>query len=240
MVEIDGLAMTKIKALRSHKSDKNFPQVEPSMACGHPDSAGCFDSIVQRLNSGNPNISCNINGKKPHQFFSTEFKEIIGALVQRKNNNCQTIHNTEIVEALFETNMYDRTKDSSHFSWSRFIDYFNKKCAIDDQIQLAPTDLFVNVLPKSSNYFEIGQKLEAIDPNNSSLFCVCSIVDKCGYRLKIRFDGYPATHDFWVNADSNNIFPAGWCSKTGWTKQKCVNHFCFYFNFIFFGHIFIF
>lgn len=216
MIELDGLAMTKIKALRSHKSDyKNFPQVEPSMACGHSDFAGCFDSVVQRINSTNPSINFRINGKKPHQFYSTEFKEIIGALVQRKNNNCQAIHNTDVITALMETNMYDRTKDSSHFSWSRFIDYFNSKCTEENQIQLAPTNNFVNLMPKTPNTFEIGQKLEAIDPQNSSLFCICSIVEKSGYRLKLRFDGYPAIYDFWVNADSNNIFPAGWCSKTG-------------------------
>lgn len=216
MIEMDGLAMTKIKAMKLHKSDyKNFPQFEPSMACGHPDFADCFNAIVQRLNSGNPNISCKVYDKKPHQYYSTEFKEIIGALVQKKNNNCQAITSNDIVDALYETNMYDRTKNSSHFSWQRFIDYFNEKRTNDDKIQLAPVDLFGNAMPKTPNTFEIGQKLEAIDPQNNSLFCVCTIVDKCGYRIKLRFDGYPATYDFWVNADSMNIFPAGWCSKTG-------------------------
>lgn len=216
LVEMDGLAMTKLKAMKSHKSDyKNFPQFEPSMACGHPDFAGCFDAIVQRLNSGNANVTCKVNDKKPHQYYSTEFKEIIGALVQKKNINCQAITSADIVEALYETNMYERTKDSSHFSWERFIDYYIKKYATDEKIQLAPPDLFVNAIPKTQNLFEIGQKLEAIDPENSSLFCVCTIVAKCGYRIKLRFDGYPAAYDFWTNADSMNIFPAGWCSKTG-------------------------
>lgn len=221
MIEMDGLAMTKIKAMKSHKSDlKKFPQFEPSMACGHPDFAGCFDAIVQRLNSGNSNISCKVNDKKPCQYYSTEFKEIIGALVQKKNNNCQAITSNDIKDALFETNMYERTKNSSHFSWPRFIDYYNKKCVNDEQIQLAPSELFVTAMPKTQNTFEIGQKLEAIDPQNSSLFCVCTIVEKCGYRIKLRFDGYPATYDFWVSADSMNIFPAGWCSKTGEIDKK--------------------
>lgn len=218
MLEMDGLAMTKMKAMvssRKNQHNKHFPQFEPSMACGHPNFAACFDAIVQRLNSGNPNISSKVNEKKPHQYFSTEFKEIIGALVQKKNNDCQAIKTADIVEALRETNMFDRTKNSSHFSWTRFIEYYNKKSAKDATMQLAPAELFVNAIPKTPNTFEIGQKLEAIDPQNSNFFCVCTIVEKSGYRLKLRFDGYPTIYDFWVNADSLNIFPAGWCSRTG-------------------------
>lgn len=219
MTEMDVLAMTKIKAMRQHKNDyKNFPQLEPSMACGHSDPAACFDAIIQRLNSGHSNISCKVNEKKPHQYFSIEFKQIVGALVQNKNNNCCSITADDIKEALRETNMYDRTKNSNHFSWSRYIEYYNKKYSAAKRIQLAPAELFASAIPRTPNTFEIGQKLEAIDiTQNCSLFCVCTIVDKCGYRIKLRFDGYSAVHDFWVNADSVNIFPAGWCSKTGET-----------------------
>ncbi len=30
-----------------------------------------------------------------------------------------------------------------------------------------------------------------------------------GYRLRLHFDGYPDTFDFWEPVDSPNIFPAG-------------------------------
>ncbi|XP_031634280.1 uncharacterized protein LOC116347709 [Contarinia nasturtii] len=212
-MEIDPLSMSKIKAMREDK--KEFPRFDPSMACGHPEFAGCFNAIIQRLNGTTPNPNCRINDKNPHQYYSTEFKEIIGALVQKKNNNCQAITLQDIKQALQETNMHDRTKNSSLFSWSRFIDYYNTKCKENERIKLAPAELFVNKIPTTQNTFEIGQKLEAIDPQNNSLFCVCTIIQKCGYRIKLRFDGYPPIYDFWVNADSGNIFPAGWCNKTG-------------------------
>lgn len=214
IMEMDVLSMAKISAMKLHKHEyKNFPHMEPSMACGHSDSAACFDAHVQRINSGNPNNSCKVNGKKPHQFHSIEYKEVFGALVQKKKNNCQTITSADIKEALRETDLYLRTKNS--FSWQRFIEYYNKNHSQEEQIELAPAALFVNSIPDKPNTFEIGQKLEAIDPQNSSLFCVCSIVEKCGYRIKLHFDGYPSIYDFWVNADSVNIFPAGWCNKTG-------------------------
>lgn len=212
-IEIDVLAMTKMKAMKQNRKD--FPQLQPSMACGHSDAATCFDAIIQRLNGGNSNISCKGNEKKPHQYYSNEFKQIVGALVQNKVNNCQAITINDLKDALRETNMYDRTKNSSHFSWPRFIDYYNRKYSNEKRIQLAPPELFVNAIPKCPNTFEIGQKLEAIDPGDISSFCICTIVDKCGYRIKLRFDGYSTIYDFWVNADSMNIFPAGWCQKTG-------------------------
>lgn len=36
-----------------------------------------------------------------------------------------------------------------------------------------------------------------------------------GYRIRLHFDGYPENYDFWVNADSMDIFPVGWSEKNG-------------------------
>ncbi|XP_067614701.1 uncharacterized protein l(3)mbt [Eurosta solidaginis] len=93
------------------------------------------------------------------------------------------------------------------FRWSTYLpEKFNAIAA--------PVNLFINPFPTGSNKFQIGMKLEAIDPENCSLFCVCTIVDIQGYRMKLTFDGYEYMYDFWVNADSMDIFPPGWCAKT--------------------------
>ncbi|XP_026840865.1 uncharacterized protein LOC6587888 [Drosophila persimilis] len=78
----------------------------------------------------------------------------------------------------------------------------------------APIHLFLNPFPRNANCFERGMKLEAIDPENCSLFCVCTVAEVRGYRLKLSFDGYSSMYDFWVNADSLDIFPPGWCEST--------------------------
>ncbi|XP_030238470.1 LOW QUALITY PROTEIN: uncharacterized protein LOC115561955 [Drosophila navojoa] len=83
----------------------------------------------------------------------------------------------------------------------------------------APVNLFPNPFPIGQNQFKLGMKLEAIDPENCSLFCVCTIVEVRGYRLKLNFDGYPSMYDFWVNADSMDIFPPGWCERTSRVLQ---------------------
>jgi hypothetical protein len=38
-----------------------------------------------------------------------------------------------------------------------------------------------------------------------------------GYRLRLHFDGYSESFDFWENANSPNLFHAGWCHSK---KQK--------------------
>lgn len=62
-------------------------------------------------------------------------------------------------------------------------------------------------------------KLEAIDPLNQKMICVCTVEEKLGYRIKLHFDGYPSSYDFWVNADSPNILPAGFCHSTNRVLQ---------------------
>lgn len=65
--------------------------------------------------------------------------------------------------------------------------------------------------------------------------CKHSILQVCGYRLRLHFDGYLSCYDFWTNAGSPDIHPVGWCEKTkhelhipkgkpGWKESR------FYFN----------
>lgn len=44
--------------------------------------------------------------------------------------------------------------------------------------------------------------------------CKHSILQVCGYRLRLHFDGYLSCYDFWTNAGSPDIHPVGWCEKT--------------------------
>ena len=58
-------------------------------------------------------------------------------------------------------------------------------------------------------------KLEAIDPKHPSYICVCTIVRVKGTRLRLHFDGWSESYDFWTSADSPFIFHVGWCEKNG-------------------------
>uniref|UniRef100_A0A671N0U3 Lethal(3)malignant brain tumor-like protein 4 n=1 Tax=Sinocyclocheilus anshuiensis TaxID=1608454 RepID=A0A671N0U3_9TELE len=69
--------------------------------------------------------------------------------------------------------------------------------------------------PQSRNGFKVGMKLEGLDPSHPAFFCVLTVAEVQGYRIRLHFDGYPECYDFWVNADSWDVKPPGWCEKTG-------------------------
>ncbi|XP_043269397.1 lethal(3)malignant brain tumor-like protein 3 isoform X2 [Venturia canescens] len=93
------------------------------------------------------------------------------------------------------------------FSWAKYLEHCKAKAA--------PVKLFKDPFPYGKNQFKVGMKLEGIDPEHPSRYCVLTVVEVVGYRLRLHFDGYPENYDFWVNADSMDIFPVGWSDKNG-------------------------
>lgn len=88
----------------------------------------------------------------------------------------------------------------------------------------APKKLFDNPFPYDINPFKVGQRLEGIDPEHEALFCVMSIVEVCGYRIKLHFDGYSDIYDFWVNANCPDLFYPRWCEENSHTLQPPRNY----------------
>uniref|UniRef100_A0A8C6ZP97 SAM domain-containing protein n=1 Tax=Nothoprocta perdicaria TaxID=30464 RepID=A0A8C6ZP97_NOTPE len=86
----------------------------------------------------------------------------------------------------------------------------------EEQMIAAPLKLFreYQSFPQGRNGFKAGMKLEGLDPEHPSRFCVLTVAEVGGYRLRLHFDGYQECYDFWVNADSSDIHPVGWCEKT--------------------------
>ncbi|XP_015792287.1 lethal(3)malignant brain tumor-like protein 4 isoform X5 [Tetranychus urticae] len=95
------------------------------------------------------------------------------------------------------------------FNWKEYLEETKTFCA--------PVRCFKEnqTFPSVKNGFKVGMKLEGIDPHNPALYCVLTVAEVVGFRLRLHFDGYPDIYDFWVNADSPFIFPVGWCQKTG-------------------------
>uniref|UniRef100_A0A2K6GLU4 SAM domain-containing protein n=1 Tax=Propithecus coquereli TaxID=379532 RepID=A0A2K6GLU4_PROCO len=94
------------------------------------------------------------------------------------------------------------------WSWER---YLKEQKAIAAPVELFSKD---QSFPEHENGFQIGMRLEGIDPRHPSVFCVLSVAEVCGYRLRLHFDGYLSCYDFWTNAGSPDIHPVGWCEKT--------------------------
>ncbi|XP_057595812.1 lethal(3)malignant brain tumor-like protein 3 isoform X3 [Hippopotamus amphibius kiboko] len=87
----------------------------------------------------------------------------------------------------------------------------------EEKAVAVPAKLFKEYqsFPYNKNGFKVGMKLEGVDPEHQSVYCVITVAEVCGYRIKLHFDGYSDCYDFWVNADALDIHPVGWCEKTG-------------------------
>lgn len=63
--------------------------------------------------------------------------------------------------------------------------------------------------------FEIGMALEVVDKKNPSLIRPAVIKMIHDYYIQVLFIGWPEQYAFWIEDDSCDIFPPGYCNKTG-------------------------
>ncbi|XP_059475248.1 lethal(3)malignant brain tumor-like protein 3 [Neocloeon triangulifer] len=100
------------------------------------------------------------------------------------------------------------TDRTPNFLWPKYLEFTKTRAA--------PAKLFEEGgFPDRANGFKPGMKLEGIDPRIPSQFVVLSVVATKGFRVKLHMDGSNDANDYWVNADSKDIFPAGHCEKIG-------------------------
>ncbi|XP_046858383.1 LOW QUALITY PROTEIN: lethal(3)malignant brain tumor-like protein 1 [Xenia sp. Carnegie-2017] len=112
---------------------------------------------------------------------------------------------------------FNSTMDSSQppkpFNWAEYLERTGSQ-AVDVSCftQENPgKELFIGPAIE----FQKDMKLEAIDPKHPSYFCVVTVAEVKGARLRLHFDGWSESYDFWANANSDFIFPVHWCSKNG-------------------------
>ncbi|XP_039983083.1 lethal(3)malignant brain tumor-like protein 4 [Xiphias gladius] len=93
------------------------------------------------------------------------------------------------------------------WSWQQYLN--------EQKAEAAPLTLFTQSqsLPSRRTGFKVGMKLEGVDPLHPSMFCVLTVAEVIGCRLRLHIDGYSECYDFWVNADSTDIRPVGWCKE---------------------------
>lgn len=70
------------------------------------------------------------------------------------------------------------TRASTSWSWSK---YLEKRRA-----QAAPERLFTEPYPYGKHGFRVGMKLEGIDPDHQSLFCVLTVAEVQGKCRTLR------------------------------------------------------
>lgn len=67
---------------------------------------------------------------------------------------------------------------------------------------------------RPGNGFKRGMRLECVDKRVPQLIRVATVDDVRDHQIRIKFDGWPDKYSYWVDDDSTDIHPIGWCQKT--------------------------
>ncbi|KTF81374.1 hypothetical protein cypCar_00011620 [Cyprinus carpio] len=65
-------------------------------------------------------------------------------------------------------------------------------------------------------------KLEAVDLMEPRLVCVATVRRCLGRLLLLHFDGWEPEFDQWVDCQTPEIYPVGWCEITGYQLQPPI------------------
>lgn len=95
--------------------------------------------------------------------------------------------------------------DQSTFDWNTFI--------METGDIPADPSLFNTYVPLHG--FVPGMKIEAADLMDPRLVCIATIAKVVGRLLKIHFDGWEEEFDQWLDCESSDIYPVGWCQSVG-------------------------
>jgi hypothetical protein len=89
------------------------------------------------------------------------------------------------------------------FDWPKYLR--------ETKSQFAPIDLFPAEQTISFNPFKVGMKLECVDLMDPKLICVATVNQVVNRLVKVGFDGWDSEYDQWLDYESCDIFPVGWC-----------------------------
>lgn len=71
----------------------------------------------------------------------------------------------------------------------------------------------------TSHGFEEGMALESADLMDPRLVCVATVKQVKGRLLKVHFDGWESDFDQWIDYQSPDIYPVGWCDMSGYRLE---------------------
>lgn len=189
-------------------------------------NCGCYGMVSDFINTKYCSYDCQESGNKNIKEKETKIKKKKKKLFKKNGESPSDMKNEREDTPSDDDNTsnensqdkfsYPWTCTKKGFSWAKYLDHIKAKSA--------PVKLFKDPFPYNRNCFRPGMKLEGVDPQHPSYFCVLTVAEVNGYRIRLHFDGYPENYDFWLNADSMDIFPAGWCEKYGHVLHPPPNY----------------
>ena len=92
------------------------------------------------------------------------------------------------------------------FSWVEYLK--------SSKSEAAPMVLFSHK-EINGHTFKPGMKLECTDLMDPRLVCVSTVSKVLGRLLKVHFDGWEEDYDQWMDCESPDMYPVGWCELVG-------------------------
>jgi len=80
--------------------------------------------------------------------------------------------------------------------------------------EAAPMSLFSHK-DVCKHTFKAGMKVECTDLMDPRLVCVGTVSRVVGRLLKVHFDGWEEDYDQWMDCESVDMYPVGWCELVG-------------------------
>jgi hypothetical protein len=62
-------------------------------------------------------------------------------------------------------------------------------------------------------------KIEAVDMMAPHLVCVATVAHVADSLLRVHFDGWGNDFEQWIDCQSTNIYPIGWCELVGYKLE---------------------
>jgi hypothetical protein len=66
-------------------------------------------------------------------------------------------------------------------------------------------------------------KLESVDLMDPKMICVATVVLVVDRLIKLNFDGWDSEFDQWVDFESCEIYPVGWCELVNYPLEPPKN-----------------
>merc|ERR1719438_273226 len=92
------------------------------------------------------------------------------------------------------------------FSWVEYLK--------STKSEAAPMVLFSHK-ENTGHSYRPGMKLECTDLMDPRLVCVSTVSKVVGRLLKVHFDGWEEDYDQWMDCESVDMYPVGWCELVG-------------------------
>src|SRR5215510_43799 len=62
-------------------------------------------------------------------------------------------------------------------------------------------------------------KIEAVDMMAPHLVCVATVAQVAENLIRVHFDGWGDDFEQWIDCQSTNIYPVGWCELVGYKLE---------------------